>query len=149
MDRPTKELLTGMMGLIVVVTVLQTIVYSYAAPSCQRTPPAPVNNRTLLPTLHAVLCVRIYAEDPPQWSRHELEQWLQYMQYAGVSRVYLYDARHNEDESLAAFAAQHEDSVTYIGPVTTLLWHSTPPYLHNVHEDIDGQHWFARAAPSH
>lgn len=114
LDRPTKELLSGILALWMVVVMVQTIVYSYIRPSCKRKPPPAVNNATLLPTIHAVLCARIYAADPPKWSRHELEQWVQYMRYAGVSHVYLYDTRHTDAESLAAWAAKHGTSITYV-----------------------------------
>jgi hypothetical protein len=62
--------------------------------------------------LHAVILVRIYKDDPPGWSRYELSQWIQYMTYAGVSTIYLYDAHISEAESLRGFAAKW-DTVVY------------------------------------
>lgn len=74
--------------------------------------------------LTAVLLVRIYAADKAKLTSKELKMWLQYLRYAGVEHVYVYDAWVHESESqlntLRAFA---ED-----GYVTYTDWHTHNPY---------------------
>ena len=57
-----------------------------------------VNKR--LPLIDAVLLVRIYREDKAKWSKLELEQWFEYMFYAGVQNIYVYDNYKFKNESL-------------------------------------------------
>ena len=74
----------------------------------------PANNMlSTLPTINAVLLVRIYAKDKAKWGRREIDQWLQYMRYAGIGRVYMYDAYHSKTESLQQWSLQYP-FVTYI-----------------------------------
>ena len=63
----------------------------------------------------AVILVRIYKDDKPKWGTLELEQWVRYMQYAGVCRVYLYDNYKYKNESLKNWTAStfSEFEVTY------------------------------------
>ena len=49
--------------------------------------------------LSAVLVVRIYASDTNRLTVSELVQWLQYLSWAGVDHVYLYDSYHDKSES--------------------------------------------------
>ncbi|XP_038066058.1 uncharacterized protein LOC119736118 [Patiria miniata] len=49
--------------------------------------------------LTAVLLVRIYASDPAKLTTREMMQWLQYLNYAGVQHVYVYDAYFYKKES--------------------------------------------------
>lgn len=48
----------------------------------------------------AVLRVHIRREDRAYITAYEAEQWIRYMQYAGVDTVYFYDAYEQEDEKL-------------------------------------------------
>ena len=49
--------------------------------------------------LTAVVMTRIYANDINNFTSNELIQWLQFMSYAGVEHVYLYDAYFYQNES--------------------------------------------------
>eukprot|EP00929_Paragymnodinium_shiwhaense_P042943 TRINITY_DN22144_c0_g1_i2.p1 TRINITY_DN22144_c0_g1~~TRINITY_DN22144_c0_g1_i2.p1 ORF type:complete len:447 (+),score=55.47 TRINITY_DN22144_c0_g1_i2:63-1343(+) len=64
--------------------------------------------------LAAVLGVRLYADDKAHLTALELEQWIRYMQHAGVDRIYLYDKRMAADESLALWASQLFESGTVV-----------------------------------
>ena len=66
-----------------------------------------------LPTIHAVILVRLYDADKPGWSRYELEQWVEYMLYAGVTKIYLYDAHMTEDESLKEWSDKWAHVLVY------------------------------------
>lgn len=50
--------------------------------------------------LTAVILVRIYDNDKAKWTKVELRQWIDYMLYAGVERIYLYDHFKVKNESL-------------------------------------------------
>ncbi|CAC5414185.1 unnamed protein product [Mytilus coruscus] len=50
--------------------------------------------------LAAVILVRIYDTDKAKWTKVELRQWIDYMLYAGVERIYLYDHFKVKSESL-------------------------------------------------
>lgn len=54
----------------------------------------------------AVLRIRIHREDSAQITTYEVEQWIRYMQYAGVSIVYLYDGYEKEEEKLDLWVKQ-------------------------------------------
>ena len=69
------------------------------------------NNR--LPTIHAVISVRIYKDDKPKWSLFELDQWIEYMIYAGVTKFYLYDTHMTQSESLKTWAHKWADVLVY------------------------------------
>ena len=49
--------------------------------------------------LTAILKVRIYFTDKAKLSSREMIQWLQYLRYAGVEHVYVYDAYVHRNES--------------------------------------------------
>lgn len=53
-----------------------------------------------LPIIHATILVRIYPGDKAKWSAEELGQWFEYLRYAGVSHIYLYDNYLEAEESL-------------------------------------------------
>ncbi|GMI03241.1 hypothetical protein TrRE_jg12140 [Triparma retinervis] len=67
------------------------------------------------PTIHAVILVRIYPDDKPKWTTTELEQWIRYMQYAGVGHIYLYDNYKVPSERLEPWITQtfRTDEVSY------------------------------------
>lgn len=74
--------------------------------------------------LTAVLLVRIYEKDKAKLTSKELKMWLQYLRYAGVEHVYVYDAWVNQEESqLSVLNAFIED-----GYVTYTDWHIHNPY---------------------
>ncbi|CAC5416933.1 unnamed protein product [Mytilus coruscus] len=50
--------------------------------------------------LAAVILVRLYKEDKAKLTRLELKQWIEYMLYAGVRCIYLYDHFMFKNESL-------------------------------------------------
>jgi len=55
--------------------------------------------------LAAILMIRLHGDDPSQLTFAELTQWLQYINYAGVDHVVLYDAyspKHAAEEMLQA-----------------------------------------------
>ena len=64
----------------------------------------------------AVLLVRIYYIDPAGLTTREMLQWLQYLRYAGVEHVYVYDAYRFKNESQVKALEPFLDSgyVTYI-----------------------------------
>ena len=49
--------------------------------------------------LSAVLVVRIYAYDPARLTTRDMIQWLQYLSYAGIEHVFVYDAYLFKNES--------------------------------------------------
>ena len=63
--------------------------------------------------IHAVIVVRIYDGDKALLSLAELEQWIQYMRYVGVRRIYLYDNWQEPGESLEAWAEKTQEPVVY------------------------------------
>ena len=74
--------------------------------------------------LTAVLLIRIYEKDKAKLTTAELKMWLQYLRYAGVEHVYIYDA----------FVYQNESQLPYLkeflkdGYVTYIDWHTHNPY---------------------
>ena len=74
--------------------------------------------------LTAVLLVRIYEYDKAQLTSKEMVQWLQYLRYAGVEHVYVYDAwvHGNESQKQLLSVFIKEGFVTYID------WHTHNPY---------------------
>lgn len=74
--------------------------------------------------LSVVLLVRIYKEDKANLTTKELKMWLQYLRYAGVEHVYVYDAWVHQNESqLNMLKDFQEDAfITYID------WHTHNPY---------------------
>lgn len=74
--------------------------------------------------LTAVLLVRIYEKDKAKLTTKELKMWLQYLRYAGVEHVYVYDAWvYLEESQLSALNDFIED-----GYVTYTDWHIHNPY---------------------
>lgn len=74
--------------------------------------------------LTAVLLVRIYKADKAKLTTKEMKEWLQYLRYAGVEHVYVYDAWVYEQESqLSLLKAFEED-----GYITYVDWHTHNPY---------------------
>ena len=63
--------------------------------------------------IHAVIVVRIYDGDKAKLTLPELEQWIQYMRYVGVRRIYLYDNWQEPGESLEAWAEKTQEPVVY------------------------------------
>ena len=74
--------------------------------------------------LTVVLLVRIYEKDKAKLTTREMKQWLQYLRYAGVEHVYVYDAWVEPSES------QEEPLKKFIdeGYVTYIDWHTHNPY---------------------
>ena len=72
----------------------------------------------------AVVLLRIYRGDKPELTTYEVEQWIRYMQYAGVDEVYLYDAYENIEEKLENWCKKLFDprEVFYHD------WHNNTPY---------------------
>ena len=66
--------------------------------------------------LVAVLLVRIYYVDPAKLTTREMLQWLQYLRYAGVEHVYVYDAYvyKNESQIKALKPFLDDGYVTYV-----------------------------------
>ena len=69
--------------------------------------------------LTAVLLVRIYSWDLAQLTTRELVQWIQYLRYAGVEHIYVYDAYVHKNES----QQQALSSLVSKGFVTYVDWH--------------------------
>jgi len=63
--------------------------------------------------IHAVIIVRIYDGDKAKLTLPELEQWIQYMRYVGVRRIYLYDNWQEPGESLEKWAEATKEPVIY------------------------------------
>ena len=74
--------------------------------------------------LTAVLLVRIYKKDKAKLTTRELRQWLQYLRYAGVEHVYVYDAWMDESES----QLKSLDVFVRDGFITYIDWHTHNPY---------------------
>ena len=74
--------------------------------------------------LTAVLLVRIYEKDKAKLTTAEMKMWLQYLRYAGIEHVYIYDA----------FVYQNESQLPHLreflkdGYVTYVDWHIHNPY---------------------
>eukprot|EP00117_Sycon_ciliatum_P038422 scpid31129/ scgid28554/ len=66
--------------------------------------------------LTAVLLVRVYKADLAQLGVQEVLTWLDYLRYAGVGHVLLYDAYHEQSESLQSGVRQYQETgfLTYI-----------------------------------
>lgn len=74
--------------------------------------------------LTAVLLVRIYVADKAKLTTKELKMWLQYLRYAGIEHIYVYDAWVKKSESqLSKLKAFISD-----GYVTYIDWHIHNPY---------------------
>ena len=75
--------------------------------------------------LTAVFIVRIYQGDKSEMTTSEIKQWLEYLRYAGVEHVYLYDAWYlpgeSQEEALDIFIK--EKYLTYVD------WHKYNPYI--------------------
>ena len=63
--------------------------------------------------INAVLVVRIYSHDKARWSRYELSQWVRYILFAGVEKIFLYDCHMTDDESLKHWALTYPQ-ITYV-----------------------------------
>ena len=74
--------------------------------------------------LTAVLLVRIYEEDKAKLTTSELKMWLQYLRYAGVEHVYIYDAWVYSNES----QLHKLDLFLKDGYITYIDWHKHNPY---------------------
>ena len=74
--------------------------------------------------LTAVLLVRIYEKDKAKLTTRELRQWLQYLRYAGVEHVYVYDAWVDKSESQLILL----DVFVREGFITYIDWHTHNPY---------------------
>ncbi len=74
--------------------------------------------------LTAVLLVRIYESDKANLTSREMLQWLEYLRYAGVEHVYVYDAwvHHEESQEPVLSTLINKGFVTYID------WHEHNPY---------------------
>ena len=75
--------------------------------------------------LTAVFIVRIYKNDKSELTTAEVKQWLEYLRYAGVEHVYLYDTWYlpgeSQEEALDIFIK--EKYLTYVD------WHKYNPYI--------------------
>lgn len=74
--------------------------------------------------LTAVLLVRIYEEDKAKLTTKEIMMWFQYLRYAGVEHVYVYDAWVHEGESQLPKLKAFKDD----GYITYVDWHTHNPY---------------------
>lgn len=74
--------------------------------------------------LTVVMNVRIYETDKAKLTTKELKAWLQYLRYAGVEHVYLYDAWLHKNESQLAPLRVFIDE----GYITYTDWHTHNPY---------------------
>ena len=74
--------------------------------------------------LSAVLLVRIYAADKAKLTSKELKMWLQYLRYAGIEHVYVYDAWVEKSESQQSILKAFESD----GYITYVDWHTHNPY---------------------
>ena len=74
--------------------------------------------------LTAVLLTRIYEKDKAKLTSAELKMWLQYLRYAGVEHVYIYDAFVYQSES----QLPHLKEFLKDGYVTYVDWHKYNPY---------------------
>ena len=74
--------------------------------------------------LTAVFILRIYENDKSELTSAEVKQWLEYLRYAGVEHVYLYDIWQLPGES------QREELSVFIreGYLTYTDWHKYNPY---------------------
>ena len=74
--------------------------------------------------LTAVFILRIYENDKSELTSAEVKQWLEYLRYAGVEHVYLYDIWELPGES------QREELSVFIreGYLTYTDWHKYNPY---------------------
>ncbi|XP_033641611.1 uncharacterized protein LOC117301692 [Asterias rubens] len=74
------------------------------------------NNSDGVYFLTAVLLVRIYEYDKAQLTTREMLQWLQYLAYAGVEHVYVYDAYlyKNESQNVSLNCFIKNGFVTYV-----------------------------------
>ena len=78
----------------------------------------------------AICLLRIYAHDKPELTTLEVEQWIRYMRYSGVDRVYLYDAYEAPGEAIKDW--HRGIDLPYVRYVD---WHDHVPYnLHNTQE---------------
>ena len=68
-------------------------------------------NPSNLPTIDATILIRIYPSDNANWTIVELEQWFEYLWYAGVDTIYLYDNYKTKNESLEKFCEKFEKVV--------------------------------------
>ena len=84
--------------------------------------PAPGKHVKHLPTIHAVLLVRIYEDDESGWTKDDLSQWLDYMEFAGIGHIYLYDNFQSPVESLKDWCKAY-----YPKLVTYHAWNETTP----------------------
>ena len=74
--------------------------------------------------LTVVLLVRIYKEDKAKLTNRELRMWLEYLRYAGVEHVYVYDAWVLETEAVTGALKPFQDD----GYITYVDWHTHNPY---------------------
>ena len=74
--------------------------------------------------LTAVLLIRIYEADKAKLTTAELKMWLQYLRYAGVEHVYIYDAWVYSNESQLSKLEQFVKD----GYITYIDWHTHNPY---------------------
>ena len=66
--------------------------------------------------LTAVLLVRLYRKDKAKLWKQELDTWLDYLRFAGVEHVLLYDAYHKEEEILDNHTREYREEgfLTYV-----------------------------------
>ena len=74
--------------------------------------------------LVAVVLLRIYESDLAKLTTREFKQWLEYVRYAGVEHVYVYDAYvHNQESQHGILERFFQDKyITYVD------WHVHNPY---------------------
>lgn len=74
--------------------------------------------------LVAVVLLRIYETDKAKLTTREFKQWLEYVRYAGVEHVYVYDAYVHNQESQHGFLERffQDKYITYVD------WHVHNPY---------------------
>lgn len=75
--------------------------------------------------LTVVFIVRIYENDKSEMTSAEIKQWLEYLRYAGVEHVYLYDIWYLPGES----QRQALDKFIMEGYLTYTDWHKYNPYI--------------------
>lgn len=104
-------------------------------------------NHTRKPYLvAAVIVVRIYEEDKAKLTRKELHQWIQYMKYAGVEHIYLYDNYKYPTETIRGWYERtfHPSFITYINwsMYHPFSWKTQPGnYLHAIYNYKNDSKW--------
>ena len=85
--------------------------------------PPPSPSPPMRCNIAAICLLRIYEKDKAELSTLETEQWIHYMLFAGVDKIYLYDAFERREESI-----KHWVSSIGLSNVFYIDWHEHTPY---------------------